>query len=95
MTTTESKQEDSTRLFDTIEHAETKSLEAVRKFLDTVNDVVPHLGDDDGPRRKVIDSAFEMTEQLVASSTRLAQNILDMTQRALRESDGKSAPSPK
>jgi hypothetical protein len=95
MTTTDATQEDTTRLIDTIEQAETASLEAVRKFLDTINDMLPHLDGDDGPRRKVIDSAFKMTEQLVAAPNRLVQNILDMTQRALRESDGQSAPSTK
>ena len=52
-----------------IEHAEQSSLEAVRKFLDTVDSVFPDLSED-GPRRKIIDSAFKMTEQLVGSSNR-------------------------
>jgi hypothetical protein len=41
-------------------------LEAVLKFPDTVDGCVPDVGED-RPRRKVIDSAFEMAEQLVAS----------------------------
>ena len=84
-----------TRLIDTIEHAEHASLEAVRSFLDTVNGAFPHLGGDDGPRRKIIDSAFKMTEQLVSTSTGLAKNILDVTEKALSEGDEKSASSTK
>jgi len=84
-----------TRLIDTIEHAEHASLEAVRSFLDTVNGVFPRLGGDDGPRRKIIDSAFKMTEQLVSTSTGLAKNILDVTEKALSEGDEKSTSSTK
>jgi hypothetical protein len=84
-----------TRLIDTIEHAENVSLEAVRNFLDTVDGVFPHLGSDDGPRRKIIDSAFKMTEQLVSTSTGLAKNILDATEKALKESERKAASSTK
>jgi hypothetical protein len=84
-----------TRLIDTIEHAERASLEAVRSFLDTVNGVLPHVGGDDGPRRKIIDSAFKMTEQLVSTSTGLAKNILDVTEKALSEAEEKSTSSTK
>ncbi len=89
------KETGTTRLVDTIEHAEHASLEAVRSFLDTVNGVFPHLGGDDGPRRKIIDSAFKMTEQLVSTSTGLAKNILDLTEKALSERDEKSTSSTK
>ncbi len=84
-----------TRLIDTIEHAEHASLEAVRNFLDTVNGVFPHLEGDEGPRRKIIDSAFKMTEQLVSTSTGLAKNILEVTEKALSEADEKSTSSTK
>ncbi len=92
MAPTQAKKDNATRLTESIEHAEEVSLEAVRKFLDTVDGVLP-LGSDDGPRRKIIDSAFEMTEKLVSSSTKLAQNILGVTEKALGESERKSAAS--
>jgi len=94
MTANESEQSDTTRLFDRIENLEQVSLEAVRKFLDTVDGVFPDLSKD-GPRRKIIDSAFNMTEQLVSTSTRLAQNILEVTEKSLTESDQKSTSSGK
>ena len=92
MTANESEQSDTTPLFDKIENLEQVSLEAVRKFLDIVDGVFPDLSKD-GPRRKIIDSAFKMTEQLVSTSTRLAQNILEVTEKALSESDQKSTSS--
>ena len=84
MSPAQTKRAGTTRLVDTIEDAEHTSLEAVRKFVDTVDSVFPHLGGDDGPRRKIIDSAFKMTEQLV-------QIFLDVTRKALTESGRKSA----
>jgi len=84
MAATQTRRTGTNRLVDTVEDAEHTSLEAVRKFVDTVDSVFPHLGGDDGPRRKIIDTAFKMTEQLV-------QNFLDVTRTALTESGRKSA----
>ena len=95
MPATRTRKEGATRVIDTIDHAERVSLEAVRNFLDSVDSVLPDVGGDDRPRRKIIDSAFKMTEQLVGASTRMAQNILDATEKALAESDRKSSPSEK
>jgi len=89
MTDAPAKQEDTSRLIGTIEDLGTVSLEAVRKFLDTVDSAFPDLSED-GPRRKIIDSAFAMTEQLVGTGTRLAKNILDVTQRTMSESTDSS-----
>lgn len=91
MSPTETNRDGAARLIDTIEHAENASLEAVRNFLDTVDSVLPHLGSDDGPRRKIIDSAFKMTEQLVRTSTGLAKNVLDVAKKTLSEPPNKSA----
>ena len=70
------------RLIDTIGDTERAALEAVRKFLDTVDGVFPDLTED-GPRRKIIDSAFRMTEQLVGASNQLATNVVKVTESAL------------
>jgi hypothetical protein len=89
-TTKQDKPQDSAaRLIDTIEHTELSALESVRKFVDTVDGVFPNAGED-GPRRKIIDSAFKMTEQLVAASNKLAQNIVDVTKDALDELDARA-----
>jgi hypothetical protein len=90
MTDTGTTQSSGTRLIDTIEDAERASLEAVRKFVDTVDGVFPALGDD-APRRKIIDAAFRMTENLVGASNRLAQNVLDVTEKELSQAERKAA----
>ena len=90
MSDTKANENSGTRLIDTIEDAERASLEAVRKFVDTVDGVFPALGDD-APRRKIIDAAFRMTENLVGASNRLAQNVLDVTEKELSQAERKSA----
>ena len=59
----------------------------MRKFLDTVNGVFPDGSADNGPRQQIIDSAFKMTEELVGTSTQLAQKIVMASQDALGETD--------
>lgn len=57
---------------------------------DTVNGVFPDVSADNGPRQKIIDSAFKMTEQLVGTSTQLAQRLVKASQDALAEADKES-----
>jgi hypothetical protein len=95
MTNTEQATRDdgAIRVIDSVEDAEQAALEAVRKFLDTVDGVFPKV-DEDGPRRKIIDSAFKMTEQLVGASNQLARRVVRVTEDALSEYE-RSGPSSK
>jgi hypothetical protein len=95
MTNTEQEARDdgAIRIIDSVEDAEHSALEAVRKFLDTVDGVFPSVSED-GPRRKIIDSAFKMTEQLVGASNQLARRVVKVTENALDEYE-KNGPSSK
>jgi hypothetical protein len=86
MTNTEQAERDdgAIQLIDSVEDTEHSALEAVRKFLDTIDGVFPHVNED-GPRRKIIDSAFKMTEQLVGASNQLARRVVKVTENALAE----------
>ena len=88
--TTES--DGATRIIDSVEDLEQSSLEAVRKFVDTVNDAFPDVVED-GQRRKIIDSAFKMTEQLVGASNDLARRMVQMTADALGERETEAPPT--
>jgi hypothetical protein len=94
MTKTEQTAQDdgARRLIDSVEDAEQSALEAVRKFLDTVDGAFPGASDD-GPRRRIIDSAFKMTEQLVGASNQLARRVVKITEDALGQHDSTVAPS--
>ena len=71
------------RVIESGREAEEFALEAVRKFLDTVDGAFPDVGRE-GPRRKIIDSAFKMTEQLVETWTQLAETIPDVIRERRR-----------
>ena len=85
MATTEQDEtaERTNKLIESVRNAEDSALEAVREFLDTVNGVFPDVNAEDGPRRKIIDSAFKMTEQLVGASTQLAAKVIKVASCAL------------
>jgi len=85
MSITEARSGSADRLIESFHDAGNAALESVRKFLDTVNGVFPDVSADDGPRQKIIDSAFKMTEQLVSNSTQLAGKIGKVTQDAVSE----------
>jgi len=87
MSTTETRSTD--RIIESFHDASESALESVRKFLDTVNGVFPDVSADSGPRQKIIDSAFKMTEQLVGTSTQLAEKLVKASQDAEGESHKK------
>jgi hypothetical protein len=71
------------RILEAAQDAEQSAFEAVRKFVDTVDGVFPDLSQDEGPRRKIIDSAFKMVENLVGTSNKLAENVLQVSAKAM------------
>lgn len=81
------------RIIESVQDAEQSALEAVRKFLDAVDGVFPDVSKD-GPRRRIIDSAFKMTEQLIGASNQLAQRIVKVTENVLGEVE-RNAPTSK
>jgi ABC-type transporter Mla subunit MlaD len=85
MTATDARSGTTDQIFESVQRAENTALESVRKFLDTVNAQFPDVTADAGPRKRIIDSAFKMTEQLVGTSTDLAQQLVRTSQRALAE----------
>ena len=83
------------RIIDSLGGAENSAFEAVRKFLDTVNDAFPHLGEGGGTRQKVIDSAFKMTEELVGTSNQLAQRLVKVGGATAKRAPARKAAARK
>jgi len=48
-----------------------KSIEALRKFVDTLDEVLPGIGERPSRRETVIDAAPEMADRLVTNAVRL------------------------
>jgi hypothetical protein len=88
MTGTETGSGSVDRMIESFRDTGNNALESVRKFLDTVNGAFPDVGADNGPRQRIIDSAFKMTEQLVGASTQLAEKIVEASQGALGSGAG-------
>jgi hypothetical protein len=97
MTNTETETVDggANRIIESLQDAEHSALEAVRKFVDTVNGVFPDVAGDGGSRQKIIDSAFKMTEQMVGASNQLAQRIVKVSETAPRDSERNGGTSKK
>jgi hypothetical protein len=83
MTETETRNAD--RMIESLGDAGKSALESVREFLNTVNGAFPDVRDGEGPRRRIIDSAFKMTEQLVGVSTDLAEKLVQASRDTLGE----------
>jgi len=64
------------RLIDGLQKNEQSALDAMKRFVDAVNDAFPDIGED-GPRHQIIEAAFAMTEQVVEASNRLATSLVD------------------
>ncbi|MGO9559264.1 MAG: hypothetical protein ACLPYW_09265 [Acidimicrobiales bacterium] len=92
-TTDEVREDGPSRVIESVQDAEHTALEAVRKFVDAVDGVFPDVSADSGARRKIIDSAFKMTEELVGASNKLAQKVVKVTESMLADLE-KSARTP-
>ena len=80
------------RVIDALAGAEQTALEAVRKFLETVNGAVP---DSDGARSRIIESAFRMTEELVGTSNEFAHRLVKAGGTGTRRATARKAPARK
>jgi hypothetical protein len=85
----ETRDDGANRIIESLQDAEQSALESVRRFVDTVDGAFPDLREG-GTRKKVLDAAFKMTEQLVTASNRLAQRIVTVTENALDEFEKKA-----
>jgi hypothetical protein len=86
-----SREDGADRIIDSVAEAERTALEAVRRFLDTVNNAFPDVGPDGGARQRIIDSAFRMTDELVGSSNEFAHRLVKVGADAAKRAPAKKA----
>ena len=86
-----SRDEGADRVIDSVAEAERSALEAVRRFLDTVNKAFPDVGRDGGARQRIIDSAFRMTDELVGTSNQFAHRLVKVGSDAAKNAPAKVA----
>lgn len=63
------------------------TIEAVRKFVDTVDEVLPAPGDRPTRRKTIVDAALDMADQLVTSHSKFLRSVVLSADRALSVSD--------
>jgi len=64
------------QVLDSVKTGEQAVLDAVRKFVDSVDQVLPHLGEPPSRRQKVIDSGLEMADRLVQAQYDFLHNVV-------------------
>ncbi|HSP37048.1 MAG TPA: hypothetical protein VLR26_04785 [Frankiaceae bacterium] len=67
-----------------VEAGQRNALEAVRKFVDTVDEALPAFGDRPSHRERVIDAALDMADKLVTTQYDFLRNVVQSAGRATR-----------
>ena len=66
-----------------VEAGQRAAIEAVRKFVDTVDEVLPALGGRPSRRETIIDAALDMADRLVTTQYNFIRNVVRSADRSL------------
>ena len=78
----------SKQALESVEKGQRAAIEAVRKFVDTVDEKLPSLGDEHpSMRQEVIDAALDMADSLVHTQYDFLRDVMDSAGKALGASD--------
>ena len=82
----------SEEVLNSLEEGQRAAIEAVRKFVDTVDQTLPALPHGEGPskRQEIVDSALEMADRLVHTQYDFIHKVIDSAGKSLTKSDGGS-----
>lgn len=70
-----------------VEKGQRAAIEAVRRFVDTVDEVLPAIGDRPSRRQTVIDAALDMADKLVTTQYDFLRNVVRDAGHALNKPD--------
>ena len=70
-----------------LESGQRAAIEAVRKFVDTVDERLPALGGRPSRRQDIIDAAMEMADRLVHTQYEFVRNVVQSAGKTLGRSD--------
>jgi hypothetical protein len=78
----------SEQMLESVEKAQRAAIEAVRKFVDTVDEKLPALGDEHpSTRQEIVDAALDMADRLVHTQYDFLHQAVDSASKALGASD--------
>ena len=72
-----------------LESGQRAALEAVRRFVDTVDEALPALGDRPSRRREIVDAAMEMADKSVHTQYDFLKKVVQSAGDALSPPDDK------
>jgi hypothetical protein len=75
-------------VLDSVEKGQRAAIEAVRKFVDTVDEALPAHGEGPSGRQEIVDSAMEMADRLVHTQYDFIRKVIDSAGKSLGRSDG-------
>ena len=80
----------SEEVLESLEKGQRAAIEAVRKFVDTVDHTLPALPHDEGPsrRQEIIDSALEMADRLVHTQHDFIHKVIESAGKSLSRTNG-------
>ena len=80
----------SEEVIDSLEKGQRAAINAVRKFVDTVDHALPALPRDEGPsrRREIVDSALEMADRLVHTQSDFLHKVIESAGKSLSGTNG-------
>ena len=70
-----------------VEAGQRAAIEAVRKFVDTVDEALPAKDDHPSRRETVIDAALDMADRLVTTQYEFLRSVVHSADRTLRKPD--------
>jgi hypothetical protein len=68
-----------------VEASQLAAIKAVRKFVDTVDEALPKIGQRPSTRETVIDAALQMADRLVATQYDFLRNVVRTADRSLNK----------
>ncbi|HET8977551.1 MAG TPA: hypothetical protein VFN87_05285 [Solirubrobacteraceae bacterium] len=79
----------SDEVLDSVEKGQRAAIEAVRKFIDTVDQALPARGEGPSRRQEIVDSAMEMADRLVHTQYEFIRKVIDSASKSAGSSAGK------
>ncbi len=73
----------SDEVLESLEAGQRAAIEAVRKFVDTVDQALPAIGERPSRRQEIVDAAMEMADRLVRTQYDFLRNVVHGAGKAL------------
>jgi hypothetical protein len=74
-------------VLESLESGQRAAIDAVRKFVNTVDEKLPALGERPSKRQEIVDAAMEMADRLVHTQYDFLRNVVQSTGKALSKPD--------